>query len=333
MLSFLRRRKDSQTTAGSSAVCLYPGRIDVARITAVTDGLPRVLALESWERHKNDTESLKRLANRYKLLGGPCTSLLGTSDYQLIQMDASSVTGDTPLREGLAEKLSEQLDQPLANFTYDMVRIPTENFAPGRAASAYAVVAGNAVIAPRVQLFHQAHLNLTAIDIPEMAQRNIAALCETRDRALAFLSFDQHEGLLSFTCNGELYMSRRVEIGLAQLLTDDLERRSSLFDRIGLEVQRSLDNFDRQFGFLPLSRLLLGPQPEAQALQGFLRDYLAITVDVLDLRDVLDTALIPELKDAGRQAQCLFTLGAALRGIAGNPVGQIAEQAAGQKVA
>lgn len=304
--------KRSAHAAGMTAVCLLSERVDVATIEWRTGERPQIKALESYQRGANDLDALKRLGIKYRQLSGQCTTLLASGEYQLLQMEIPA-DGERPLRELIAEKLAAQLDQPLANFTYDAVRIPTEELAPGRPQNAYAVVAGNAVIAPKVQLFHRAKLGLATIDIPELAQRNVAALCETADRALAFLSFDQNDGLLTFTCNGELYMSRRVEVGLKQLLTDDLERRSSVFDRVGLEVQRSMDNFDRQYGFLPLMRLLLGPHPATQPLQGYLADYLAITVDVLDLREVLDTALIPELKEPARQAQCLLALGAALR--------------------
>jgi MSHA biogenesis protein MshI len=93
-----------------------------------------------------------------------------------------------------------------------------------------------------------------------------------------------------------------------------MDRRSSLYDRIGLEVQRSLDNYDRQYGgFLPLSRLVIAPQPEAMPLQGYLKDYLGIPVDTVDLSDLMDISAVPALKDPARQSQSLLCLGAALR--------------------
>jgi MSHA biogenesis protein MshI len=317
MLRFLRRLSSStkSATIGKSvwsAVCLFPGRIDVATIQRGGDK-PRVASLESFERSESDVEALKRLGKRFKLNKGQCVTLLPSADYQMIQFEAPAAAADLPLRDAVRERVTELIDQPLAHVTYDAAMIPTLEFSPGRPQNAYAVVAGNAVIGPRVQLFHQAKVALKAIDVPEMAQRNIAALAEQPNRALAFLAFEQSDGLLTFTCNGELYMSRRVEIGLKQLIGAEPDRRTALFDRIGLEVQRSLDNFDRQYGYLPLSRLLLGPQAEAEPLQTFLADYLGIKVDVLDLAEVLDFPDVPELKRNDRQAQCLLTLGAALR--------------------
>ena len=42
-----------------------------------------------------------------------------------------------------------------------------------------------------------------------------------------------------------------------QLAKADLERKQQLFERIGLELQRSLDAFDRQYSFISLPRLLI----------------------------------------------------------------------------
>jgi MSHA biogenesis protein MshI len=296
-----------------SAVCLYPGRVDVARVKRQRDAKPQVEVLESYERAKGDKVALASLGKRFGLKKARCTTLLGSGEYQVLQIDAPQATDPEERKAEIGARLGGMVDMPLAHATIDAVEIPTAELAPGRPKNAYAVVAGNAAIAPKVVLFHEAGVGLAAIDIPELAQRNIAALCEQPNRGLAFLAFGEQDGLLTFTCNGELYLHRHIEIGLAQLLTDDLDRRSSLFDRIGLELQRSLDSFDRTYGFIPVGRVLLGPYAEAQALQGFLRDYLSMQVDVLDLADVLDFPSVPELKRPERQAQCLLTLGAALR--------------------
>lgn len=137
-----------------------------------------------------------------------------------------------------------------------------------------------------------------------MAQRNIAALCEAPGRGLD-LSFDENGGLLTLTADGELYVMWRIDVTLDQLLQADADRRASLFDRIGLEVQRSLDNFDRQYSALQVSKVLLGPHPLAQEMLGFLRDYLSVPVEALDLAQVADFPSVPELGQPGRQAQRL----------------------------
>lgn len=102
---------------------------------------------------------------------------------------------------------------------------------------------------------------MTAIDVPELAQRNLANLLEEEDRGLAMLVFDDTEGLLTFTFAGELLIARHIEISAKQLVAADEARREQLFERIALDVQRSLDNFDRSHSMVPLSRLIVSRIP------------------------------------------------------------------------
>jgi len=95
------------------------------------------------------------------------------------------------------------------------------------------------------------------IDIPETAQRNIAALFEMEGRGLAMLVFGDEGGLLTITCDGELFLARRLDITLGQLQDADENLRQQYLDRVELEVQRSLDYFDRQFHHIPVNRLIL----------------------------------------------------------------------------
>lgn len=306
------RRSASPRGSGFVSVCLYPERVDVARINALGEK-PVVEVLESYERGRGDAEALRHLRKKFALGRAACTTLLPPAEYQLLQIGTPQAREPNERMEEVRNKLADMIETPLSHVTFDVLDIPTEKLAPGRPLNSYAVVAGNAGVAPRVKLFHEAGIALQTIDIPELAQRNVARYCEQPGRALAFLAFGEHDGLLTFNVGGELFMFRRIDVGLNPLRTDDMDRRQTVFDRIGLEVQRSLDNFDRQFGFVPVGRLLLGPQPVAVPLQGYLKDYLGIAVDVLDLAEIFEFPSVPELQRPERQAQCLLSLGAALR--------------------
>lgn len=297
------------------ALCIHASTIDLAQVRRGKGGEKPVVEMYAIaDRSKDDLDGLRRLRKKYALQKGRCTTLLAAGDYQLLQIDTPAAAERDERMEIVRTRVQEMTDTPMAHVTVDVFDIPTEALSPGRARNSYAVVAGNAAVAPKVQVFHGAGINLKAIDVPEMAQRNIAALCEQSNRAVAFLAFDESGGLLTFTANGELFMFRRIDVTLPALQTEDLDRRSTLFDRIGLEVQRSMDNFDRQFGgFLPVARLVIGPQPEAEPLQGYLTDYLAIKIDIVDLAELLDISAIPELTDQGKQARALQAIGAALR--------------------
>ena len=104
------------------------------------------------------------------------------------------------------------------------------------------------------------------IDIAELAQRNVAALLEEKDRGLAFLRLDETGGLLTLTFHGELIAMRRIDVSAVQLTGSDMERGAQSMERLVLELQRSLDNFDRQYGFFSISKLVFAMNPRVEGL-------------------------------------------------------------------
>jgi MSHA biogenesis protein MshI len=195
----------------------------------------------------------------------------------------------------------------------DVVAIPADQAAAGRGRSVYAVSARNQDIESRMKMFAQAKIALRVIDVPEMAQRNLATLFEVDQRAVAMLSFSEEGGLLTFSARSELYLSRRIDITLDQLVDSPAEMRDQLFERIALELQRSLDHFDRQFSSVPVARLLLAPLPDGLGLSAYLAGNLSASVESVNLGDVLDFHEVPELREPAEQMMRWQTLGTALR--------------------
>lgn len=240
-----------------------------------------------------------------------CATLLGAGEYQVISVEAPNVPQEE-LRTAIRWRLKDILDFPVDDATVDVLAIPVDAAGARAQQSVFAVAARNGVIKPRQQLFLDAKLDLAVIDIPEMAQRNISAMLEPEGRGVAMLSFGPDGGLLTVSFRGELYLSRRVDLGLEPLLDPDHERKHAAFDRITLELQRSLDHFERQFSFISVARLVLAPS-EIQGLDDYLSSNLYMPVDTLDLGSVFDFAHAPELADPALQGRFFLPLGAALR--------------------
>ncbi len=242
-----------------------------------------------------------------------CATLLNPGEYQLLTVETPNVPQEE-LKTAMRWRLKDMLDFHIDDATIDVIDIPGDSNAQGRNRSMYAVAARNQIIEQRQVLFAGAKIPLSVIDIPEMAQRNIAQLLESEGRGIAFLSFGSYGGLLTVSFGGELCLSRHIEVNLAQLEQADESQQTEWFDRITLELQRSLDHFDRQFHFITLSRLVLGPMGRAGAsLQAYLASNLYLPVEPLALETVLDISRIPELQKAEAQQRYLFALGAALR--------------------
>lgn len=287
-------------------------RMDFAHIVRHAGRKPEVLLLNSYQRGSDDLEALRRLRKELKLNRYRCTHLLRLSEYQVLQVEPPEVPAEE-LKDAVRWRIKEMLNYPVEAATLDVLEIPADPGALGRTKQAFVVAANNALLAPRAALFDAAKVPLLAIDIPELAQRNISILFEEENRGLAMLAFDESGAMMTFTFRGELYATRHTEIPLTQLEQTEGERREQQFERIALETQRSLDNFDRLYGHISITRLLVSPLPGVPGFTDYLRSYLTLPVAELDLAEVLDFNSIPELSQATRQSQCLKALGAALR--------------------
>ena len=83
-------------------------------------------------------------------------------------------------------------------------------------------------------------------------------------------------------------------------------------DAIALELTRTLDHFDRQFGFVAVNKLLLGPEPEDSGLLEYLKSNLDIPISRVDLGAALafDSDARP---DPGTEWRRFHLIGASLR--------------------
>ena len=212
------------------------------------------------------------------------------------------------LRAAMRWRVKDLIDFHINDATLDVFDVPGERVA-GRARQMYAVAARSAVIQKRVDLLDAANINLQVIDIIELAQRNLAGLLPEDARGVALLSFTAGAGLLTITKQGELYLSRNLDIGLDALT--QAENPSDYFDRIVLEIQRSLDYYDSHFRQPPLVGLVLTPMSRpVPGLEEYLRANLSMNVSIMDLTQLMDFR--SEFDPAAR-ARCLITIAAALR--------------------
>lgn len=309
----IRFRKTKQSP-GWLTFGFLEGGICVAHVLRSTDEQPAVDLLGFFPLNQPVTAAaLEKIgrevyAERYR-----CTTYLAAGEYQLMSVEAPNVPPEE-LKTAIRWKLKDLLDYHIDDATVDVMDIPADKNASVRTRSMFAVAARNQLIRQRQELFTQAKIPLSVIDLPEMAQRNISQLLEPPGRGLAMLSFDANGGLLTITYGGELYLSRHIDMPLSQIEQRDEARRTECYDRITLELQRSLDHFDRQYHFITMSKLLLAPLGDAgPGLQQYLTSNLYIPVDSLTLDSIMDVSKVPELKSPQSQQRFFLTVGAALR--------------------
>jgi len=304
LFSFLRK---NNAQADLAALEMQASGVCFARVAPRGANRPQLTACEFHAFDGGEGKTLLQLAARYGLKRARCTTLLGEGDYQLLLTEAPDV-GVDELKQALRWKIKDLIDFHINDATLDVFDLP--GHAPGTPArEMYTVAARNEAIQKRVDLLTTAGIGLDVIDIPELAQRNLAALLPEDVAGVALLSLQNKNGLITITRQGSLYLSRALNIGHDSLR--NAADPAMYFDHIVLEVQRSLDYFESHFRETPIRHLVLAPL--AEPIPGFL-EYLganlSVTIGQMNLAELLDSDV--ELP-AALQARCLATIGAALR--------------------
>jgi MSHA biogenesis protein MshI len=295
---------------GWTSVVFSGRRVDVAHVRRRSGQRPELTAWASYPREGSDLDVLKRLRGGHQLPSGTCTLLLPHGQYQLLQVEAPQVADDE-LRNAVRWRIKDMIDFPVEDAGIDCLPAVGGTGHGGYGGQIYVVAASRGVLKSWVRLFQDAKAPLHAIDVPDLAQRNVSALFEDENRGLAMLAFDDSGGRLTFTYRGELYFARHIDVAPAEMTAK--RDADTLYERVLLDVQRTLDNVDRSYSAIPIAQLLVSPLPGAAGFVDYLKENLYQPVEMLDLGRRIDLAKVPTLGNPAAQGPALLAIGAALR--------------------
>ena len=298
---------------GWMAVLPKGGTLTLVHAERRGEARPEIRLLETFSLEEGAPEALQRLRAARQLKAHACTTLMAAGEYSITQLDAPAVPREER-KEALRWALKESVAYPVDTACIEVLDIPGDAHAPGRASSVLVVSAPEQAVRARVAPFEAAGIRLAAVDVPELAQRNVAALLEDENRGLVLLRIDEDGLMLTLSFRGELVAVRRDERDMRGLCDGDAQLRASMVERLTLELQRSLDNFDRQYSYIPVSRVVLATPLAVDSLAADLAANTYVPLQEMDLSAVLDLAQVPELKNVRHQARHLLAIGAALRG-------------------
>jgi MSHA biogenesis protein MshI len=209
------------------------------------------------------------------------------------------------LPEALRWRVKDLVQFPIAEAVVDAILLP-EDSAKGTSRMAYAVVTQRKHIETLVAQAKSAGLALNAIDIQEMALRNLTEACCDTKRGVALVKLVQGGGSLQIMRDGNLYLSRQFAVSYNAGLLDDLPAEALILD-----LQRSLDYFERQMRQVPPSHVYLcGENVTADKITSEMRAGLPVAINTLEFSKSLD--IDPGIAEH-HLSLCLNALGAALR--------------------
>jgi MSHA biogenesis protein MshI len=298
------------STPGWLAVSFDETSVEFAHARRVRGAIAAQVSKYAARDLRDGQSTIERVKRDDRLAGYQCSTLLRPGEYDLLMVEAPGVPR-AEMKSALRWKVKDLVDYPMDDATVDFLDIPAEDgAAAGRSQQIYAVLARNEIVQARIQQFQKAGIPLSVIDIPETAQRNIAALYEEQDNGVALAYFGNTGGLLTISRRGELYFARRIEAAVDDLAADGGAADGPL-DRVALEIQRTLDHFERQCRHVSVRKLLLGPTGRATRLREVLQPRFEIPVQPIDLSEVLAFGSVPA--DLETQWRLFHHFGAALR--------------------
>lgn len=254
---------------------------------------------------ENPVEELRQKLAKMRLQNLPCNFVLTNGAYQIVLGEAPKVP-EEELAEALRWRIKDLIQFPIQQAVVQGFFLP-EDSARGSTRMAYAVAAQRSVIENLCEHARSLKVSLESIDIPELTLRNLVHFCaEDGKRGVALVKLNQGVGSLIIVRDNNLYLSRQFNLPYNAGLLDDIPA-----DSLILEVQRSLDYFERQMRQIPPSQIYLcGENVTADKLTPTIRNSFATPIQLLPLDEKID------LKDASQSAilpLCVNAIGAALR--------------------
>lgn len=257
------------------------------------------------------------LAQMSKLMHGhsyPLIHVLGRKEYQMFLVDKAAVKPEE-MESSLRWSLTPLLDYPASDANLSWMEIPkTPTTNANRTAQLYVIAARRELINQRADLFERAHAALQVLDIRETGQRNISAAIKAQDAAVCLIYAEPSGVQLTVTYKGELYLERYIRESLfAQDEADSQGVAAQKYDRVALEVQRSIDFVHRNAASMPFDGIFVAPTQTDIGLVEKLQTRLLTEVRALDLNSLFEWPEDSDLHKPEVQALYFNALGAALR--------------------
>jgi len=300
-----------RTAPGWLAVELGDASVSLAHVVP-EGGQPALKFAEERPWNPAEPKSLERVAREFGAKRFRCTTLLKPQEYNILLVEAPAVKPEE-LKSAVRWRIKDMLDYHVDDATIDVLDVPVPAGAAQRTHYMYTVAARNETIRATLDRFNAGGMPLTVIDIPDTAQRNVAVRLEAEQRGVVALTFDAQGGLMTVNFNGELYLSRRLDVSALDLTDAQGEERARLFDRVLMETQRSLDYCERSYPFFSLGRMIVGPFAADSALRAHLAANLYLPVEGLELSQVVRLPAEARGWSTEQQARWLKLIGAGLR--------------------
>jgi MSHA biogenesis protein MshI len=307
-------KKRRRTEGLRAAVAISEREIAVALVRKLDGQRPKVLRIMVEEAPLGFADPvLKKIISEFDLRRIPVSAVINPSDYQIAQVQAPDVQR-SELRAAARYSMRDAFDFPLDNATLDVFDLP-EQTSRGAKRLCFAVATRGDSVDKLSGVFERHFRKFDVIDIPELCQRNLAALLPQDAKGVAFLMLRDDFAQLVLTRRGMLYVTRRFEYQQRGELNGDEETEANELpldpQHLSLELQRSLDYYESHFDETAISELYMAPAgARANLLAAELGASTGLRISMFNIHDLVDVSFSAEIPDGW--LPCM-AIGAALR--------------------
>lgn len=214
-------------------------------------------------------QAVKDFIAQHNLHKHPCVSVLSESAYQMLLIDPPDVPESEQvdaIRWKIRDLIQEDIEQSIISA-----------FPQVNGKKLYAVVTEKARLQEIVDFVGALGLSLKAIDIEELAYRNYFDKHPMMDRGIAVITVIDNEGKLFIFKQGNLYFTRKFTIN------NQAKTFALIEDDFILEVQRSLDYYERQMGQSSPAEILLCGQIVANDISAAMKNSFQQQISCIDI--------------------------------------------------
>ncbi|MCL4746108.1 MAG: hypothetical protein KJZ83_11915 [Burkholderiaceae bacterium] len=252
------------------------------------------------------------VAAAMRAFSSPCVVVLSPADYRSVFLPGLPVPAQER-SDALRWRLRDEIDFPVQDAVIDCVVAPVSHQMHEHGLW-MAVAAPSSKVHELIGPLSEAGIEIAAVDVPELAQRNLCMRLTAPERTAAMLTMDAQHGLLT-VCRGDgVLASRQLDPIAVTLSGDDDERRAAMIERLALEIQRTFDNVERQYGAAPPDRVHLLVERHADQVAEGLRNSIAAAVEPISFDSLCAERDLNSARRAALDRTAALAVGAALRG-------------------
>lgn len=262
-----------------------------------------------YQKTVSPAQLLKDWVAEKRLNNADCNAVLGPDTYQILLVEPPDVPAEE-LRGAIRWRLKDLVNIPVDQAAVDVFALPADGVRSNKK-MVYVVVCEKKKIQAVVDLVGEAGLALQSIDIGELALRNVVLNLLPPDQAERGVALTRIRGGMASVFiyrQGNLYLGRSFSLDYNGGLLDSLPEEA-----LALELQRSLDYYERQMGQVPpVAIYVCGEHVSEDKIGNVLKASLAPRIQWLNPSAVVPMAVNDEWDDQLAQ-QCVAAIGGSLR--------------------